>query len=152
MSLICVYIYISNNHHSVYQLSGLSWATIKQKLERSISAGETNCPIIAHPVVLAVLSTDTQTHTMWWGARGWVRGWSGVPKRREGKHLVTPLFLTMLLEVQRQQGWKSIGHRWHLLLCGSFSVVASYLTIFNHINNCQKSVYSSIRKTYLPTL
>lgn len=40
----------------------------------------------------------------------------------------------------------------HLLLCGSFSVVASYLTIFNHINNCQKSVYSSIRKTYLPTL
>ena len=63
-----------------------------------------NCPNIAHPVVLAVVHSHTQKHTHSTMGRqrmsvGVVRG----PEKGEGKHLVTPLFLTKLLEVRRQQ-------------------------------------------------
>lgn len=57
----------------------------------------TNCPIIAHPVVLAVLSIHTHEHThsiVREDGSGVVQG----PEKGEGKHLVTRLFLSELLE------------------------------------------------------
>ena len=51
--------------------------------------------------------THTNTHTQSGVCVGVVQG----PEKGEGKHLVTLLFLTKLLEVRRQQGWTSREHR-----------------------------------------
>ncbi|CAK6950315.1 Hypothetical predicted protein [Scomber scombrus] len=47
------------------------------------------------------------------------------PEKGEGKHLVTPLFLPKLLEVRRQQGWKSREHCWTAASCGSEEVIGT---------------------------
>lgn len=56
------------------------------------------------------------------------------PEKGEGKHLVTPLFLTKLVEVRRQQGWTATGSH--------FTLELTALIFFNVLireKMCQKS-------------
>lgn len=104
----------------------------------------TNCPIIAHPVVLAVLSTHTHAnwHTLYWGERGWVRGWSEVLRRERGNTLWPPCSWPSYWRCRdNKEGWAG-----QLLWFGSNSVVDSHLSLRREIQFFIKCSKHSIQE------